>query len=307
MTDILLVLQKASHSEFVATDRGSFHDLQAIWKEEMDVRFQELVRTEKEVKSHKEELDRLQRRQVVQELKLNARERALMDRERELQERELRILLTASHERPRPVKRSGGERSFLRFRRPGSRKKAFSKEDIMLPEEGTFHHVFHMGPPRPDGIPVTPGQVGRSRSLGKADSGLMTVDQTTMRRVQSALMRGESVSDSELTPTGSPRASPCSGSRSGSRSRVSISVMDEHHENPLVWHCPQCSYGNPPLALQCGMCDCKPSISSPVGAPAPAVVPGLLRDTGGGVSPHLTRLHSPPRSRRPARIRPAAV
>eukprot|EP00038_Savillea_parva_P000017 m.93561 g.93561 ORF g.93561 m.93561 type:complete len:1035 (-) comp10008_c0_seq1:82-3186(-) len=120
--------------------------LQVHWKSEMEQRFQSLKQSEKVMESQQVELRALQQRQTQRQQALNAKEHDLIQKSRELQYRELKLLVDAGKEslppRPAPVRRRGAGSGHRQILMRGRSSQRLSKEDIGTPRE--FRHLVHL-------------------------------------------------------------------------------------------------------------------------------------------------------------------
>eukprot|EP00037_Helgoeca_nana_P023600 m.245506 g.245506 ORF g.245506 m.245506 type:complete len:906 (-) comp26406_c0_seq1:1765-4482(-) len=125
------------------TGGAAWKAMQVHWKAEMEGRFLSLKQSEKVMESQQVELRTIQQRQTQRQKALNDMESSLIQRSRELQYRELKLLVDAGREpmaaRPAPVRRRGHRQ---RHHKTGGHSIRISKEDIGTPKE--FRHLVHL-------------------------------------------------------------------------------------------------------------------------------------------------------------------
>eukprot|EP00730_Choanoeca_flexa_P006267 TRINITY_DN12121_c0_g1_i2.p1 TRINITY_DN12121_c0_g1~~TRINITY_DN12121_c0_g1_i2.p1 ORF type:complete len:959 (+),score=214.42 TRINITY_DN12121_c0_g1_i2:1107-3983(+) len=130
-------LYRLKSGSFASSNNDAFFDLQEAWRSECAVKFQELRKTEGEIEAQHRALLDMQSAQKDKQEELDAREAALIARERLLLEREFRTV-TAITTSPQP------NISTHRRRRRSLRKSAgLSKADISEPSH--FEHIQHLG------------------------------------------------------------------------------------------------------------------------------------------------------------------
>eukprot|EP00045_Choanoeca_perplexa_P014125 m.164360 g.164360 ORF g.164360 m.164360 type:complete len:895 (+) comp16576_c0_seq2:120-2804(+) len=131
-------LYRLKSGAFAASSNDAFFDLQEAWRAECAVKFHELQRTEGEIQQQHQALVDMQAAQTNKQQELDAREAALLLREKQLLEREFRAISTdVVAPSPRPTTRRRPRRRSLR------KSHTLSKADIGTPSN--FEHVQHVG------------------------------------------------------------------------------------------------------------------------------------------------------------------